>query len=214
LARPFNALGFEGEEGWRVAARIKVVLLSEAGTGRSQTRCCRAFEPAKSLHGTEKAAGARDEKAAAVNETKSETAEALPGTQEVRQMESLTLGPVALAPSLWLDPDVRWLTGVHEADGRAYLVRERYEELLWWLLMPSLLRLAAEPALNRPALAQMGNQVDEALQAVESAGYRIDRLVNPSLEKEAEAPVQPAPVVDENPTQYRRRKTDKKEPTA
>jgi hypothetical protein len=29
------ALGFEGEEGWRVAARIKVVLLS-AGAGRRQ----------------------------------------------------------------------------------------------------------------------------------------------------------------------------------
>jgi hypothetical protein len=43
---------------------------------------------------------------------------------------------------LWRDPDVRWLTGVHEAQGHAYLVREPYEELLWWLLMPSLLRLA------------------------------------------------------------------------
>ena len=46
---------------------------------------------------------------------------------------------MALAPALWLDPDVRWLCGVHEAEGHFYLIRERYEELLWWLLMPSLL---------------------------------------------------------------------------
>jgi hypothetical protein len=118
--------------------------------------------------------------------------------------------PVSLAPSLWLDPDVRWLTGVHEAGGHAYLVRERYEELIWWLLMPALLRLAGEPSLNRNALVEMGAMVDEALQAVESAGYRIDRLVNPMIEKEAEVPVQLEPVVDENPTQYRRRKTDRK----
>ena len=43
FAQAFTALGFEGEEGWRVAARIKVVLLTGAGVGkpeepRSRTR--------------------------------------------------------------------------------------------------------------------------------------------------------------------------------
>ena len=28
---------------------------------------------------------------------------------------------VVLAPALWLDPDVRWLCGVHEAEGHVYL---------------------------------------------------------------------------------------------
>ena len=40
FAQAFGALGFEGEEGWRVAARIKVVLLSEAGIGKDQA-CAR-----------------------------------------------------------------------------------------------------------------------------------------------------------------------------
>ena len=34
FAHSFMALGFDGEEAWRVAARIKVVLLTGAGVGR------------------------------------------------------------------------------------------------------------------------------------------------------------------------------------
>src|SRR5271166_3997783 len=37
FAQAFAALGFEGEEAWRVAARIKVVLLTGAGVGRPDT---------------------------------------------------------------------------------------------------------------------------------------------------------------------------------
>ena len=84
---------------------------------------------------------------------------------------------------------MRWLTGVHEADGHSYLVREPYEELLWWLLMPALLRLAGEPVLDRAAIAEMGRFVDEALASAEAAGYRIDALLGPSAETPAdEAP--------------------------
>ncbi len=61
----------------------------------------------------------------------------------------------SLMPDLWLDPDVRWLTGVHEAQGQDYLVREPYEELLWWLQLPGILRLAGEQAVNRKAAKEM-----------------------------------------------------------
>ena len=84
---------------------------------------------------------------------------------------------VALAPALWLDPDVRWLTGVHEAEGHLYLVRELYEELLWWLLMPSLLRLADEAAPSRDAVEELSKTVEDALKTAEAAGYRIDTLL-------------------------------------
>jgi hypothetical protein len=80
---------------------------------------------------------------------------------------------------------------VHEAEGHAYLVRERYEELLWWLLMPSLLCLAGEPKLDRKAISQIGKLVDEALESAEAAGYRIDRLLGTAVEAgvpEAETP--------------------------
>jgi hypothetical protein len=108
----------------------------------------------------------------------------------------------ALAPALWLDPDVRWLTGVHEAKGHAYLVRERYEELLWWLLMPALLRLAGEPSLDRSAIAEMDKTVEEALSTAEAAGYRIDVLLEPIA----------AAVADEIQTETQPPKPDKTDP--
>jgi hypothetical protein len=95
-----------------------------------------------------------------------------------------------LAPNLWLDPDVRWLTGTHEAGGHAYLVREPYEELLWWMQMPSLLRLAGEPVLDRAAITRMGASVDAALATGEAAGYRIDALTGTA---ELAAPEEEAP---------------------
>ncbi len=163
FAQAFSALGFESEEGWRVASRIKVVLLSEAGVGQPQATS--APQPDAGSEAPVKPAG--------VDEARTpQTGHPTPGDEPARAEER-----VALAPSLWLDPDVRWLTGAHEADGHSYLVREPYEELLWWMLMPSLLRLAGESVLDRAAIVQMGNFVDEALASAEAAGYRIDRLL-------------------------------------
>ena len=156
FAQAFTALGFEGEEGWRVAARIKVGLLAWAGVGKPE-------EPIA-------------------------TTEPAPFTSE----------RIALSPDLWHDPDVRWLTGVHEAEGREYLLRERYEELLWWLLMPSLLRLAGETApsrmaANRAAIQTMCRTIEEALAAAEAAGYRVDVLLRSSSGDEAIANEEPEP---------------------
>ncbi|MGO9776094.1 MAG: hypothetical protein ACLPM3_05855, partial [Terracidiphilus sp.] len=140
FAQLFAALGFEGEEAWRVAARVKVGLLIGAGVGKAE--------------------------------------------QSAPEGEALAPSPL-LWPSLWLDADVRWLCGVHEAEGHDYLVRERYEELLWWLLMPSLLRLAGESApgrvgSNRAAVRAMSKSLNEALAAAEAAGYRVDLLLAPA----------------------------------
>jgi len=185
FGQAFGALGFEGEEGWRVAARIKVVLLSEAGVGK----------PAKRTVADVEAISAFDsESPAALDEAVASTAGAV---EEVARKESF-----ALVPALWTDPDVRWLTGVHEAEGHAYLVRERYEELLWWLLMPSLLRMAGEKVLDRVAIERMGSMIDEALTAAEAAGYRIDKLTGPSKAEEdklAETKVGPQAVELEQP---------------
>jgi hypothetical protein len=92
---------------------------------------------------------------------------------------------VALSPELWLDADVRWLTGVHEEEGRVYMVREPYEELVWWLLMPSLLRLAGDTAPSRAAAEEMSKTVGEALATAEAAGYRIDTLLGTAAGAEA-----------------------------
>jgi len=160
FAQAFTALGFEGEEGWRVAARIKVVLLTGAGIGKAEDA------PAEAGIAAEETRPAAKEKEPAVKP------EDAPATAAVEANER-----IALSPALWSDPDVRWLSGAHEAGGHAYLIHEQYEELLWWLLMPSLLRLAGEAVPSRAAAEQMSNTVAEALATAQAAGFRIDVLL-------------------------------------
>jgi hypothetical protein len=156
LGHAFEALGFEGEEAWRVAARIKVALLVEAK----------------------------------VFTTEGETA-VTPAARPVI--------PV-LSPALWQDPDVRWLTGAHEAEGRWYFIKESYEELLWWLQLPALCKMADNMASPLPAPGagaseahSMAKAIAEAVQAATSAGYSIDALLaeseaGPAVQIELEAP--------------------------
>jgi hypothetical protein len=99
---------------------------------------------------------------------------------------------------LWLDPDVRWLCGVHHAEGHDYLIREHYEELLWWLLMPSLLRIAGELAPSRAAVEDLSKTVAAALASAEAAGYRVDAPLGKG--KAAAAAQSPKPTAKPKPT--------------
>jgi glycosidase len=128
LAHAFQALGFEHQESWRVAARIKVALLIAAGTF-------------------------------------------VGGETPVL--------PVA-SSALWQDADVRWLTGMHEAEGQSYFVKESYEELLWWLQLPALCRLPEDASIARPGAERIGNAVNGAEEIAAAAGYRVDALVQPA----------------------------------
>jgi len=162
----FAALGFKGEEAWRGAARIKVLLLTGAGAGNE-------FVAPDSSPAVPAAS------------TLPETTDSSPAANESREGNTASPSPqpeqeqVALAPVLWLDPDVRWLCGVHESEGHFYLVRELYEELLWWLLMPALLRLAGEPVPSRAAVEELSKNVANALHSAEAAEYRINTLLGP-----------------------------------
>ena len=179
FAQAFSALGFEGEEGWRVAARIKIVLLTGAGAGKPEEPQAEPEPPAAAQAPEPDVAAPETE--ASIPQTGVETP-APPDDEKV-----------ALAPALWFDPDVRWLTGVHEADGHLYLVRELYEELLWWLLMPSLLRLAGEPAPSRAKVEELSKTVEEALATAKAANYRIDELLGSAATPESEESESPAP---------------------
>jgi hypothetical protein len=149
LGQCFAALGFEGEEAWRVAARIKVALLIEAGIFAEQAK----MEPAAT------------------------TAEAMK-TSEAMGVPAI---PVHSA-TLWLDPDVRWLTGAHESEGSSYFVKEPYEELLWWLQLPALCEMAAVDIPTPTAAASIGDVVDAAEEAAAEAGYSVDRLTAVGVE--------------------------------
>jgi hypothetical protein len=181
FARALAALGFEGEEAWRVAARIKVLLLVSAGIGKENAGTGKELEPTP----------APDVKPKAASE-----GHATPATApESSQVHSEKL---ALPPALWLDPDVRWLCGVHQAEGHDYLIREHYEELLWWLLMPSLLRIAGELAPSRAAVEDLSKTVAAALASAEAAGYRVDAPLGKG--KAAAAAQSPKPTAKPKPT--------------
>jgi hypothetical protein len=91
---------------------------------------------------------------------------------------------------------------VHEAEGWHYIVRESYEELLWWLQMPSLLNLAGAAQVDRLAVNDLTGKLDAALAAAADAGYRVEVLVGgpesaanrlaEALEEEPTAEVEPA----------------------
>jgi hypothetical protein len=221
----FTALGFKGEEAWRAAARIKVLLLAGAGAvvppdsalvSKDADFVAPVSRPAVPAASTLPDAPGADASSAATEKREGKT-EGAPGPSHLGTGEGkpapATSQPgegkpapapwqpdqeqVALAPVLWLDPDVRWLCGVHESEGHFYLVRELYEELLWWLLMPALLRLSSEPAPSRAAVEELSKNVADALHSAEAAEYRINTLLGPHAASETgesdEVPEPPAP---------------------
>jgi hypothetical protein len=161
LAQAFNALGLEGEQGWRGAARIKVLLIVESRAGAS----------AKA--GSTEAAQLPTAAAEAASTTSSAQAgEDAGSTEPGGSLATIIPG------DLWQDSDVRWLTGFNEAEGHAYVVREPYEELLWWLSLPELLKLASQAVPNRAAASALNQRIQQALRTVEKASYRVDALIS------------------------------------
>jgi glycosidase len=192
LAQAFDALGFEGEEAWRAAARIKVALLAKAGAGEPEPQS-EPTEPSAEteLQEVQKKAAVDQAPASYPEIPEVEGSEESADTQEQEK--------VALAANLWFDPDVRWLTGVHEAEGHTYLVRELYEELLWWLLMPELLNLAGEDTPSRAVAVRMSETVQDALATAESGKYRVDAFFSAS--KESSTPAASSKEAQEEPAQ-------------
>jgi hypothetical protein len=178
LAESFNHLGFEDEAGWRAAARIKIVLLTETKTGVPATE-----------QGTATSAGSpgsepkHPEATVPAPPPEPET-KAMPPAVQVHNVSGLH-------HDLWSDPDVRWLTGVHDAGAHTYLVREPYEELLWWLQMPALLNIAGQPSPSKAEVRALSKRVQDLLMAAEKAGYRLQSMLGedaskPDAEKEEE----------------------------
>jgi hypothetical protein len=105
------------------------------------------------------------------------------------------------SPAFWQDADVRWLTGVHDTEGQTYFNQGSFEELLWWLQLPTLCRLAAEPGVpGKPAIGLPGREpvpssgamlrvsraVARASEAAALAGYRVAALTSGGSAHESE----------------------------
>jgi len=100
---------------------------------------------------------------------------AQPATSERQPTRSEKNIPFPTA--LWSDPEVRWLMGVHEAEGRNYLVKEPFEELLWWFQLPELLKLAAMASPDRAIADRIVKTVEDAIAVVEASGYQPDKML-------------------------------------
>jgi hypothetical protein len=118
LGAIFSSSGMEGEDNWRAAARVRV-LLAHSAQPLDKLVCSRGF---------------------------------------------------------WEDADVRWLTGVNESGGKMYFNQEATDDLLMWMMLPSLLEAAESEDMDRELL-RIETVVGQAREAAKSAGFELERLL-------------------------------------
>jgi len=190
LAEAFASLGFEGESAWRAAARIKIVLLAQFETAKPQPAAVATQQTSSGATGTEpkEELGSRAALAS--------TLEPVAGHKPAPTRSPLPAPIVAGIPrALWSDPDVRWLTGVHDAGEATYLVQEPLEELLWWLQMPALLKLAGQPSPTKSDVQAINARIQASISEAEGAGYKLQTLLGTA--EEEQTPAAPEPVQTE-----------------
>jgi len=87
------------------------------------------------------------------------------------------VGPSASSPNWLHDPDVAWILGIHEYQGVRYLVKEPFEELLWWMSLERLLEIAGPATPNRESILALEAALGDRMHAAQKAGYRIEGLL-------------------------------------
>ena len=186
LAQAFHALGLEGEEGWRAAARIKALLLTESARVEAAKPAVKASPAVISA-----IADPIPHLEASNDDTEIAAAEALASEAASRTQHAPkpSADDLQIPTQLWGDPDICWLTGAHVSGDATYLVREKFEELLWWLQAPALFLMAEASKSQRREAELIRAKIDRALATLEAAGYRLDKL----LEPEEPEPEPPAP---------------------
>jgi hypothetical protein len=220
LAQAFQALGLEGEEAWRAAARLKALLLVECDSCKTASGAPVVppedhvkIEPGAKVPQATVSSASEEVKA-----TEAETAlAAKAGEALASEASSRTpVPPTRQSPAAdllipeqyWADPDICWLTGAHVAEGKTYLIREPYEELLWWLQLPALFNMASEPSPQRTEAAAISKKIDRALETLKAAGYRLDKL----LETEEPEPTSPKAAPSSGTTPPREKKSPQSVP--
>jgi glycosidase len=90
------------------------------------------------------------------------------------------VGPMPLVqtpvPDWNHDPDAAWLTGINEHQGKRYFVKELFDQLVWWMALPSLIDLAAASP-SPQAIRALERDVAASIEAAAVAGYRQPGIV-------------------------------------
>jgi glycosidase len=80
------------------------------------------------------------------------------------------LRPAALG---WIsDPDAARLTDVNEYEGVRYFVKEPFATLVWWMAIPALLQLAADPSPSPEGVRALERNIAAYMDAAAAVGYR------------------------------------------
>ncbi|MDR3762466.1 MAG: alpha-amylase family glycosyl hydrolase [Acidobacteriota bacterium] len=118
------------------------------------------------------------------------------GAAQETEVEELAEAAIALpveSAVFWQDADVRWLTGVHESEtGESYFVQEPYEEVLWWLELPALLRMSRVRPLAAEEAARIADEVARAVSVATKNGYRPDCMAPLIAEVETAVACEPS----------------------
>ena len=144
FAQAFQTLGMETEDGWRAAARLRVLLVA----------CAEAAAAPKA--------------------------------------DSEVPAECIVTKTLWDDPDLNWIAGVHQSEGHTYFVREPYEELLWWLQLPAFVACGARHEQCRETLQHASAAIAREVATAEAAGYKLDEILaalSPQVEAATETPI-------------------------
>ena len=93
------------------------------------------------------------------------------------QSDPLSAATTACSETFWADPDIRWLAGVNEASGIAYLNQERFEELLSWLQLPAWIEITHQDSGKLAALSTLEAAVVTACKAAQDIGYSLEAYI-------------------------------------
>ena len=120
LADTLASLGFHGEDQWRTAARVRLLL--KFGSDKEED--------------------------------------------------------VLRSPEFWKEPDVRWLAGVNDTDGKTYFNKEAFEELVGWMMLQELVGEDVEA---------VGVAVADVCAEAEAAGYELGTFFETDVPTEGPA---------------------------
>jgi len=94
-------------------------------------------------------------------------------TEHQNWLRNATTLPQKTLTTMLGDEDVRRYIGVNRYQGVLYFSKERFEELLWWLMLAA--TLTTSDAANE--LAQGREIVARLTQAAAASGYQLEKLL-------------------------------------
>ncbi|MDP9051648.1 MAG: alpha-amylase family glycosyl hydrolase [Acidobacteriota bacterium] len=95
---------------------------------------------------------------------------------QVRMLLSAQAASVR-SEKFWSDPDARWLAGVNTSAGVTYINREQFEELLAWLQLPALIKIAQQKTGQAKAIAELEAAFAATCEAAHAAGYQLQAFL-------------------------------------